>query len=120
MTDVDPLADEGQWSDVADVRSLLYVAVTRALARVVMIAHESWRERLAWGPMDGTGLAVEEARAVWGSGAAGADAGGAGAEALADAGLREVAEVLRARVGGGGDAVMEAALRRLGEIAGGE
>lgn len=68
ITDVDPLADEGRWSDVADVRSLLYVGVTRALSRVVVIAHEEWRDALPWGAMDGMGLdagVAAEARAEY-------------------------------------------------------
>ena len=61
ITDVDPLAEDGRWSDVADVRSLLYVGVTRALSRVVVIAHEDWRDALPWGAMDGMGLDAGEA-----------------------------------------------------------
>ena len=64
ITDVDPLAEDGRWSDVADVRSLLYVGVTRALSRVVVIAHEDWRDRLPWGAMDGMGLDSGEAARV--------------------------------------------------------
>ena len=46
ITDIDPLDADGRWSDDADVRSLLYVGVTRALSRVVVLAHEYWRDRL--------------------------------------------------------------------------
>lgn len=60
VTDIDPLSDEGWWLDTEDVRSLLYVAVTRALSRAAVIAHEYWRERLEWGPMDETGLDSRE------------------------------------------------------------
>ena len=64
ITDVDPLAESGRWSDVLDVRSLLYLGVTRALSRVVVVAHEDWRDALPWGAMDGMGLdAAEAARA---------------------------------------------------------
>ena len=61
VTDVDPLAESGRWSDVLDVRSLLYVGVTRALSRVVVVAHEHWRDELPWGAMDGMGLDAAEA-----------------------------------------------------------
>ena len=61
ITDVDPLAESGRWSDVLDVRSLLYVGVTRALSRVVVVAHEDWRDELPWGAMDGMGLDAAEA-----------------------------------------------------------
>ena len=57
ITDIDPLEADGRWSDVADVRALLYVGVTRALSRVVVIAHEEWRDALPWGAMDGMGIA---------------------------------------------------------------
>ncbi len=53
---MDPVTGEFPWRDVTDVRSLLYVGVTRALSRVVVVAHESWRDQLPWEPMDGMGL----------------------------------------------------------------
>jgi hypothetical protein len=56
VTDIDELEAEGRWSDIEDVRSLLYIAATRSLSRVVVLAHESWREKLPWGPMDAMGL----------------------------------------------------------------
>ncbi|NTU70969.1 MAG: ATP-binding domain-containing protein [Coriobacteriia bacterium] len=66
VTDVDPLGDSRPWEDLDDVRSLLYVGVTRALSRVVVIAHESWRDQLPWAPMDGMGLeSGESVRAEW-------------------------------------------------------
>lgn len=61
ITDIDPLDEGGNWSSAAKVRGLAYVGVTRALSRVVVIAHEDWREQLAWGPMDGTGLDMKDA-----------------------------------------------------------
>jgi hypothetical protein len=61
ITDIDPLDADGRWSDELDVRSLLYVGVTRALSRVVVLAHEYWRERLDWEPMDATGLDAKHA-----------------------------------------------------------
>jgi hypothetical protein len=64
VTDIDPLESEGRWSDTEDVRSLLYVAVTRALSRVVVVAHEYWRERLDWTPMDETGLDPKDVAAT--------------------------------------------------------
>ena len=71
VTDIDPLEPEGRWSDEADVRSLLYVGVTRALSRVVVLAHEFWRDRLEWEPMDATGLDAKDAVGMRGDGEAG-------------------------------------------------
>lgn len=112
VTDIGPLEESGRWSDVAEVRSLLYVAVTRALSRVVVIAHEAWRDRLAWGQMDGTGLDPKEALAIPRCAEVG------DAALLADADLATVRDVLVARVDGEGDVLLDAALRRLGELAG--
>lgn len=63
ITDLDPLAEEGRWSAQDDVRSLLYVGVTRALSRVVVVANDYWRDKLEWEPMNGMGLDSKEAAA---------------------------------------------------------
>lgn len=61
ITDIDPLETGDRWSKEVDVRSLLYVGVTRALTRVVVVAHEYWRDKLEWAAMDETGLDPKDA-----------------------------------------------------------
>jgi ATP:corrinoid adenosyltransferase len=52
LCDIDPLAEWREDSTEDDVRGLLYVGATRALSRVVIVAHEAWRSVLDFGPMD--------------------------------------------------------------------
>ncbi len=44
VTDIDEINPASRvWADEQRVRSLLYVAATRSLSRLVMLVHESWR-----------------------------------------------------------------------------
>ena len=52
LCDIDPLGDWREGTTEDDVRGLLYVGATRALGRVVIVAHEEWRDLLDFGPMD--------------------------------------------------------------------
>jgi hypothetical protein len=65
ITDIDPLSGQTEWSSEDKVRSLLYVGMTRALSRVVVLAHVDWRDKLEWAPMDAMGLDPKGLTETW-------------------------------------------------------
>lgn len=64
LCDIDPLSDWRDGTTEDDVRGLLYVGATRALSRVVIVAHDAWRSVLDFGPMDEFGVGAGETAAV--------------------------------------------------------
>lgn len=64
LCDIDPLAEWREGTTEDDVRGLLYVGATRALSRVVIVAHEAWRPLLDVGPMDDLAVDARGASAL--------------------------------------------------------
>jgi hypothetical protein len=64
LCDIDPLGDWRTGMTEDDVRGLLYVGVTRAVSRVAIVAHESWRGVLDLAPMDEFAVTNEDLAAV--------------------------------------------------------
>lgn len=64
ICDVDELSEWREGTTEADVRGLLYVGVTRAIGRVVLVLHHSWREVFGLEPMDEFAIDSDDLRAA--------------------------------------------------------